>query len=72
MTKKDTVSLSLHVSPELNRMLEEMASDTHTTKSDVMRKAIAIMEVAIKAKQSKQKIGILDQNDRLINEIVGI
>lgn len=72
MANKNTTSISLQVSPELNALLENMASESHSTKSDVMLKAIAMMDVAIKAKNNNQKVGILDLNDNLVNEIVGI
>jgi regulator of PEP synthase PpsR (kinase-PPPase family) len=66
------VRLSLIVSPELNDTLEELADRSHSTKSDVLRKAIALFEVASQAKQKNEKIGILDQDDKVIREIVGI
>lgn len=70
--RKGTISLSLHLSPELNTALEKMAEDTHATKSEVLRKAIVMLEVAVNAKHNKQKIGILDDENHLVNEIVGI
>jgi predicted transcriptional regulator len=66
------VRLSLIVSPELNDVLEDLAEISHSSKSEVLRKAIALFDVASTAKRKNQKIGILDQEDRVVKEIVGI
>ena len=66
------VRLSLVVSPELNETLEELAERSHSSKSDVLRKAIALFDVAAQAKQKDQRIGILDRDDKVVKEIVGI
>jgi hypothetical protein len=39
---------------------------------DELRKAIALFDLAAQAKQRDQKIGILDQDDQVVKEIVGI
>lgn len=69
---KGDVRLSLIVSPELNDVLEDLAETSHSSKSEVLRKAIALFDVASAAKQKNQKIGILDQEDKVVKEIVGI
>ena len=66
------VRLSLVVSPELNETLEELAERSHSSKSDILRKAIALFDVAAQAKQKDQRIGILDRDDKVVKEIVGI
>lgn len=71
MAKKDTIRLSLDVSPRLLQALEQLSTDTHGTKSDVIRKAIALMEIAVDAKRHGKKFGITD-GDHLTTEIVGI
>ncbi|HYE35521.1 ribbon-helix-helix protein, CopG family [Methylocaldum sp.] len=71
-TEKDSVRLSLVVSPELNARLEQLAAIGHTTKSEILRKAIALFDVVAEAKAEKKRIGILDQNKHLETEIVGI
>jgi predicted transcriptional regulator len=66
------VRLSLVVSPALNGTLEDLAEKMHSTKSEVLRKAIALYEVAAEAKLRDQKMGILDKDDNLLTKIVGI
>jgi predicted transcriptional regulator len=71
-TEKEAIRLSLAVSPELNERLEQLAIAGHTSKSDILRKAIALFDVVAEAKSEKKRIGILDQNKHLLTEIVGI
>jgi predicted transcriptional regulator len=72
MNEKDAVRLSLTVSPELNQKLEQLADSSRTTKSEILRKAIALFDVVAEAKQEHRRFGILDQNRQLVTEIVGI
>lgn len=69
---KADIRLSLIVSPELNETLEELAARSHSTKSDVLRKAIALFEAASNAKKEGQRVGILDKDRNVVTEIVGI
>jgi len=71
-TTKESVRLSLSLSPELNERLEQLAMANHTTKTEILRKAIALYDVAAEAKMEKKRLGILDQNKQLLTEIVGI
>jgi predicted transcriptional regulator len=50
------VRLSLDVSPELNALLEDLAHETHSTKSEVLRKAIALINIAVEAKEHGQRL----------------
>lgn len=71
-TDNATIRLSLSVSPELNALLEQLAVAGRCTKSEVLRKAIALYDVAFEAKLQKHRLGILDQNKQLLTEIVGL
>jgi len=68
----ESIRLSLTVSPELNARLDELAASAHSTKSEILRKAIALFDVVAEAKSEKKRFGILDQNKQLLTEIVGI
>ena len=67
-----SVRLSLAVSPELNARREQLASAGHTSKSESLRKAVALFDIAAEARSEKKRIGILDQNKQLLTEIVGL
>lgn len=67
----DKIRVSLDVSPELFAKLQAMARDMRGTKSDVLRKSLALMDVAIDARKRGKKIGIADSSDQLTTEIIG-
>lgn len=69
---KQRYRLSLDVSDDLNNTLEELVRGTKGTKSDVLRRAIALMKVAADAKAQGNKLGIVDSNNYLVTEIVGL
>ena len=64
--------LMIEVSPDLAELLDKLATKSNTSSIEILKKAIALLDVSIQAKDDGQKIGILDQNDKLIREIVGI
>jgi predicted transcriptional regulator len=68
----DKVRLNLDVSQELDLLLSELATKINGTKSDVLRKAIVLMEVAVRAKDHGQKLGLIDKDRRVVTEIVGL
>jgi len=56
-TGRARVRLSLDVSPERNARLEQMVEETHSAnKSEVSRKAIVLMDVAVEAKGKGEKL----------------
>lgn len=70
--KKEKIRLSLDVSPEVNDLLDELAFSTGGTKSDVIRKAIALIKVAVDGKEKGLKLGLAGKDEILTTEIVGI
>ncbi len=70
--EKDRIRLSLDVSPELNRLIEDIADRTDGTKSDVLRRAIALMDVAVRASESGKKVGVAEADGLLTTEFVGL
>ena len=66
------VRLNLQVSTELNTVLEEIADSSGGTKTDVIRQALALMQVAYNAKRNGKHIGLVSDADRLDTEIIGL
>lgn len=66
------VRLTLEVTDELNQRLADLACELGGSKSDVFRKAIALVEVAVNAKRDGKRIAVLDQRDRVVTTIVGL
>jgi predicted DNA-binding protein len=70
--KKSRVRLSLELSSEANDVLVKLAQKTGGTKSDILRKAIALMLFAVEAKEKGQKVGIAEDGQTLATEIIGL
>lgn len=68
----EKVRLSLQVTEELNHLLEEMAEDAGTTKSDVLRQALALMKAAREGKKHERHLGFVSDPRKLETEIVGL
>jgi hypothetical protein len=68
----EKVRLNLQVSNELNNVLEEIADSSGSTKTDVIRQALALMKVAHQAKRSGKHLGVVADPDKLDTEIVGL
>lgn len=66
------VRLSLDVSPELNGVLDDMAEKIHASKSEVLRKSIALLEVALQEKENGNHLGVVSKDQRIIKEIIGL
>jgi putative heme iron utilization protein len=69
-TAKKKVRLSLDVSPELDAKLDAMAEHLGVTKADVLRRSIAMMEVAIDGKRTGRRLGLVGKGGHLDVEIV--
>lgn len=65
------VRLNLNVSDDLNQALERMAAETETTKSEILRKALTLYEVAREGSKEGKKISLVD-GDKVVTEIVGL
>ncbi len=66
------VRLSLDLSRELNETLDRLASEGGTTKSELLRKAIALVDVAAQAKRKHQRLAIVDEHQHVVSQIVGL
>lgn len=69
---KATVKMSLHLSPETNDMLEQLSRDNHLTKSDLLRKSLALMQVALKNKKKGNHLVMINDKGEKEGEIVGL
>ena len=69
---KEKVRLSLDMSPEMNAVLENLVNKTGTTKSEVLRRAVLLMDVIVDGKKRGLKFGFADPDQPLKTEIVGL
>lgn len=68
----EKIRMNLQVSAELNDVIDKIADDTGSSKSDVIRQALALMKVAHEAKQNGKRLGIVSDPAKLDTEIVGL
>ncbi|MEH2451093.1 DNA-binding protein [Nostoc sp.] len=70
--KTQRIQINLDLSPELYKTLNNLAQQINGDNAEVLLKAIALLEVAIEAKQKGKHIWIADDNKNLETEIIGI
>ncbi|GAB1543123.1 hypothetical protein NUACC21_57970 [Scytonema sp. NUACC21] len=67
------IRLSLDVTPELNKTIEDLSKTIGGSKSDVLRKAIALMEVVVDYQKEGKKVGIANRlGEPMFAEIVNL
>ena len=71
-TPNNRVRLNLVISKQLDTMLGNLATENGTNKSDILRKALALYEVANEAKERGNRLGIVSKDRELLTEIVGL
>ncbi len=67
----EKVRLNLVLSNALNDKLETIAASSGTTKTDVIRQALALIDYAHKAKREHKHIGIVTDPSKLDVEFIG-
>jgi len=67
-----TVRISLDMSPEANDLLERLASENGTTKSQILRRAVALYHAAYEATASGKSVGVIDKDRNIVTEFVGL
>ena len=66
------VRVSLDMSPEANELLESLASAHGTTKSQVLRRAVALSHIASEAQARGNRVAVIDQDKKVVSELVGL
>jgi predicted transcriptional regulator len=68
----DSIRMSCEMSHELNVRLTEIAENSNLSLSDVMRRAVALIDLAYEAKRKGYRIGIFDANRELVTEYTDV
>lgn len=66
------VRLTVDVTDELNERLNSLAEETGGSKSELLRKAIALVEVAVQAKRAGRHVAVVDRDEKVVSTIVGL
>ena len=69
---ENTVRLNLNITDELNQRLDQIAKKSGNSKSDLLRKAIVLMELVVDENAKGNVLSITDKNHHVLREIVGI
>jgi predicted transcriptional regulator len=73
MAAPHKVKLTLELTEDINNFLDEEAEQSGTTKSDVLRKAIALMKAASIGKQKGRELALIDpKSEKVVGHIVGL
>ncbi|WP_375512063.1 DNA-binding protein [uncultured Nostoc sp.] len=70
--KNQRIKINLDLSPEVYETLNNLAQQINGDNAEVLLKAIALLEVAVEAKQKGKHIWVADDNQNLETEIIGI
>jgi uncharacterized secreted protein with C-terminal beta-propeller domain len=70
--KTQRIQINLDLSPELYETISNLAQNMNGDSAEVLLKAIALLEVAVEAKQKGKHIWIVDENQNLETEVIGI
>jgi hypothetical protein len=69
MADNDKVRLSLDVSQQLNRTLDDIASSLGITKAEALRRAITLMELAVEGKERGERVALADRDGKVVTKI---
>jgi predicted transcriptional regulator len=64
--------MTLEMTPESFSRLEKLAETQRTSKTEVLRKALGLIEVAFRAKSQQKPFGIARAGADLETEVVGL
>lgn len=69
VTRHKNVRFSLDVSRELDACLVRCAVSLRSTKAEVLRRAIMLMEIAAEGRARGERIVLVDANDNIVTRI---
>ena len=68
MKKKSSQSFLLTLSPDLLEKLDEMVEKMSCSRSELLRKSLFLMDVAIKSQQEGHHVAVVDRFDKKSGE----
>jgi hypothetical protein len=63
--------LNIQFNEKQGQALEEMAEELGTTKANVLKTALSLLQLAIREKKSGNGLGVIKE-DKVVKEIVGL
>ncbi len=71
-SKKNTKRLNVNISNALSDTLDNLAELEETSKTDILRKAIALFDLVIKEREKGGKLIVVDEENNIKKEIIGL
>lgn len=65
------VKISIALSEDLNGRVERLSAASGITKTELLRRAIQLLDVAIEAKSRNHRLGFFDSEGKLVSQIIG-
>jgi len=69
--KDKKVRVNFDVLPSVNQTLARLVDQLGMTKSELLRRAIDLMELAVEEKEKGNRLAIMDKDQKVITRIVG-
>ncbi len=66
------IRLNITISDDLAAKLEELSGESQTSKSEILRKALTIFDLAREGKRSGKKLALVGEGGQVMTEIVGL
>jgi hypothetical protein len=70
--KEEYYYLSVKISGDLIVLLERMPKEIHKSPTNILKRAIFLMDVAIKSRKEGKKLAVLDSNEKKVSDIIWI
>lgn len=67
-----TVRLNVNITENLNERLDFLAQQSGTSKSELLRKAIALVDLALTEKDRNNHLSVTNSDGKVLREIVGV
>jgi predicted transcriptional regulator len=68
----ERVRVSFEMPVEMNKILDKLADSLDSTRTDVLRKAIALLQVVAEGKEKGQQLALVDKQDQITSKIIGL
>jgi len=68
----EKVRFNLQMSQELSQVIDQIAESAGGNRTDVVRQALALMQIAHNARKEGRHIGLVSDRSKLDTEIIGL
>jgi predicted transcriptional regulator len=68
----ERVRVSFEMPVEMNKTLDKLAESLDSTRTDILRKAIALLQVVAEGKAKGQQLALVDKQDQVTSKIIGL